>query len=152
MDGSLVISFDEREGFIRVVGQGLWTPDYIDGHFDELRRLITIVRAREGRVLVLVDLTRAPVQSVPTADRIKANTDAIYRADDRIAAVVSSNLAKVQLRDSIDQSYHQMFVSLHAAITWLTAYARTIPKRASVARALGGPINPRPFPPPVRSS
>jgi hypothetical protein len=109
-------------GFIRVAGAGLWSPTEIDRHFVELGHVVRTERALKGRVRVLVDLRGAGTQSPETAARIGVATAATYRSGDRVAIVVGSSLAKMQLRRIVRTSEHEFFVSPEAAATWLMAY------------------------------
>ena len=123
MTGTLTIAIDGERGILRVVGIGSWTPAQADDHFRELRRAAERLRENGGSLLVLVDLSTANVQSDATAARIRSHTDALYAPGDRIAVIVGSCLAKMQMRRTVDLSCHEIFISPNAAMTWLTAYS-----------------------------
>ncbi len=72
---------------------------------------------------MLVDLRKSPVQSVETAGRIKAATSRIYKPGDRIAIVVQSSLVKTQMRQVVDVTTVELFISIDAAEMWLLAYS-----------------------------
>jgi hypothetical protein len=120
--GVITTAPDDLMGIVRVIGTGVWTPAYVDAHFVELRAHIDAIRDRGDDVLVLVDLSGSDVQPAATAERIKANTDDLYRPGDRIAVVVGSCLAKMQMRRTVNPSFNEVFVSANAALTWLMAY------------------------------
>jgi hypothetical protein len=119
-------SHGRASGIIRVVGRGFWTEDYVDAHFVELGRLVERVRAIGGDILALVDLSEAPVQSPGVVARITAQTGRIYRPADRIAIVVRSSLVKMQIKRAVALPNLEAFLSLNAALTWLTAHSRTV--------------------------
>jgi hypothetical protein len=122
-DGTISTIMDDRLGIIRVTGRGLWSPDLIDAHFAELREQVERIRRHGDDLLVLVDLIAADVQPAATAERIKANTRNLYRVGDRVAVIVGSFLAKMQLRRTLAPDIHEVFVSANAAMTWLMAYS-----------------------------
>jgi urease gamma subunit len=108
--------------FIRITGVGFWTPAEIDTHFDELGDLIARMRQVRTDVRILVDLRESGVQSPETIARISARITDAYRDGDRIAMVLSSSLAKMQMKRAIQNLQHEMFVSPKAAEQWLMAY------------------------------
>ncbi len=117
-------SHDAAQGIIRVMGRGFWTEADIDAHFVELGHLIERVRAGGDDILALVDLSDAPVQSPDVTARITAQTRRVYRPEDRIAIVVQSSLMKMQMKRAVDRPNLEVFISRHAATTWLTAHAK----------------------------
>jgi hypothetical protein len=108
--------------FISITGTGFWSPAEIDDHFDELRDLIERMRTVRSDVRILVDLRESGAQSPETIVRISARIAAAYRDGDRIAMVLSSSLAKLQMKRAIQNLQHEMFVSPKAAEQWLMAY------------------------------
>lgn len=119
---TLSFRFDAVARIIRVTGIGAWTPDYTDAHFAELADMIDRVRGQVGEVLALVDLSRAPVQSAEVAARINLATRQLYGGRDRVALVVQSFLLKAQMKRATWKSNTAIFVSAHAAETWLRAH------------------------------
>jgi hypothetical protein len=122
-EGSLSIDADRIDGIIHVTGIGFWTPEQVDRHFGQLRRVIDARRVPGDDVRVLVDLRAAPAQSPETAARIGLATETIYEASDRVAIVLASSLAKLQMRRVVQRARHEMFISPDAALTWLRAYS-----------------------------
>ena len=118
----LSFRYDLVAKIIRITGVGMWTVDYIDVHFAELALLIERVRAQHGEVLALVDLSRAPVQPAEVAARIHDATKRLYRANDRVALIVQSFLLKAQMKRVTWEENTAIFVSPHAAETWLCAH------------------------------
>jgi hypothetical protein len=117
----LTFRYDPVAKIIRIAGVGICTVDDIDVHFAELALLIERVRAQNGEVLALVDMARAPVQSAEVAERIQHATGRLYRPGDRIALIVQSFLLKAQMRSVTWEGNTAIFVSPHAAETWLCA-------------------------------
>jgi hypothetical protein len=119
---SLTIHYDDAAKIIRVVGCGMWTVEYIDAHFAALGQLARRIRAQDGAVFVLVDLSRAPVQTAEVAKHIHAGTERLFGAADRIALIVQSSLVKSQMKRVSWSENTAVFVSPDAAETWLFAH------------------------------
>jgi len=119
---TLSFRYDPVAKIIRITGVGAWSVDYVDVHFAELAVLIDRVRGQHGEVLALVDLSRAPVQSDKVAERIHRATAQLYTPRDRIALIVQSFLLKAQMKRATWQANTAIFVSPHAAETWLCAH------------------------------
>jgi hypothetical protein len=118
----LSFRYDLAAKIIRITGAGMWTIDYVDVHFAELAVLIDRVRTQNGEVLALVDLSRALVQTAEVAERIHRATARLYGAGDRVALVVQSFLLKAQMKRVTWKENTAIFVSPHAAETWLGAH------------------------------
>ncbi|WBO21487.1 hypothetical protein [Sphingomonas abietis] len=121
-DGAMDVHYDDERRIIRIDCHGVWTPAQVDACFDELKTLIGEMRTRLNRVRVFVDRRLAVPQPMPTVERLKQHVMQEYRPNDRIAVVVDSSLAKMQLRDQLDPQTHKLFLSGHAAATWLSAH------------------------------
>jgi len=113
--------FDAAQGIIRVVGTGHWTVPLVRSHFRELGRLVESMRRDTGQVLVLVDLSRAAVQDDDVAAEVHAGVQRVYAPQDRVALIVRSSLVKAQMRRVARIETSQVFLSGHAAQTWLKA-------------------------------
>lgn len=117
---SQLISYAEADiGVVYVVGRGFWTDDIVDRHFVELRRTAALARRNVDKVRVLVDLREASVQSPPVAARIKTETRLVWTEADRIAVVLQSTLAKIQINRVVDSSNHASFIAVEDARRWL---------------------------------
>lgn len=123
-DGTLAITTEDEPGIVRVTGRGLWTPDEVDSHFDELDPILQAERRARGGALVLVDLHGAPVQPIAVADRIRFHTSRMYRPEDRVAIIVRSSFVKVQMKRAAAVAHLEVFISPDAARIWLTAHVR----------------------------
>jgi hypothetical protein len=120
--GELVIEVDPVGGLVRVTGRGFWTRIYAEQHFSRLDMVLRGIRMAGLKVRVLVDLREAVVQPADTAERISRATGELYRPEDRIAIVVGSSLAKMQMRRTVRAANHDFFVSPSAAELWLNAW------------------------------
>lgn len=115
-----LISYAEADrGVVYVVGRGFWSETMVDDHFNELRRTASVVRRTVRSVRVLVDLRRAAVQSPAVAARIKDETRRVWTEQDRIAVVLQSTLAKLQIDRVVDNGNHASFVTIEDARDWL---------------------------------
>lgn len=115
-----LISYAEADiGVVYVIGRGFWTDDMVDRHFLELRRTAALTRRKAASIRVLVDLRKASVQSPGVAARIKAETRLIWTERDRIAVVLQSALAKMQINRVVDHGNHASFVAIEDARRWL---------------------------------
>jgi hypothetical protein len=112
----------DATGIVHVVGSGFWTPHDIDRHFSELDAVVRSIRQCGRKVRVAVDLRRTPAQLPETIARIGAGAERIYAEGDRVAIIVDSSLAKLQMRRVVSDAQHEMFQSPNAAMTWLCAF------------------------------
>lgn len=113
----------EAAGTITVTSAAdLWSPEDIDRHFDRLATVIDEQRRAGQQVRVLVDLRAAPPQPTETLARIGTRTVTTYRPGDRVAIVVTSSLAKMQMRDIMRSGDNALFLSADAARLWLHAF------------------------------
>jgi hypothetical protein len=117
------LDLDEEAGVILVYGAGFWTLESLNSHFDALRLVVDRRRASGDKIKVLVDLREASVQNSDVTAAISLRTSEIYAVEDRVAIVVSSSLAKLQMRRSVHRVQHEFFISQQAAKTWLNAYS-----------------------------
>lgn len=92
----------------------------VDRYLAVLGDIVRDARLRFGRVRVLADLRNAPVRTQEAAERLRVGNLALYRPGDRVALIVESSLLKMQLRRTLVE-YQNIFLSPHAAETWLTA-------------------------------
>lgn len=121
MPGELSFEMDHREGVIRVRGVGMWTPEQASVHFVKLRQAIEGLRAIRQPVLVLVDLTRATVQTGEVAEAISHGTARIYNAADYVALVAGSVLLGMQMKHAAKVTNFSVFTDMALAQDWLAA-------------------------------
>ena len=137
-DGSApqqLICYAEADiGVVYIVGRGFWTDEMVDDHFRQLRRIAATARRSVGDVRVLVDLRGAAVQSPSVAARIKQETRQVWTDRDRIAVVLQSALAKLQIDRVVDNGNHASFVAIEDARAWLGLRSpqRLAPRAAAV--------------------
>ena len=120
--GLYEIRHDHALEIIRVGGIGIQRVEDADRYLAELGRTVAAMRARIGVVRLLADLRNSPVRSQPVAERIRLGNLSLYRPGDRVALLVESSLMKMQLRRNLVPEYQNIFMSVNAAETWLTAH------------------------------
>lgn len=120
--GGLTIAADRRLGTVRIHGHGFWSPLIVDAHFTELRLFLVPYRQSATCVRMIVDIRTASVQSLETTERMAVGVRSATLPGDRIAILVSSSLAKAQMRRVIGTSSHEFFLSSEAATRWVEAY------------------------------
>jgi hypothetical protein len=109
----------DRDDLIWIVGFGFWTPEIIKSHFEEFRSLVR-ARREAGRIIrTVVDLRQAGVQSKETTDIMKASVASIHEAGDRVAIVLHSSLARMQMRRVLVSAHHEFFLSEEEAVRWV---------------------------------
>ncbi|MDQ2764693.1 MAG: hypothetical protein M3Y22_14820 [Pseudomonadota bacterium] len=118
----LVITSDTTPGVVHVTGIGFWTPFVMDTHFSQLRLAIAPFRKENHPVKMIVDLRTSSVQSFETTERMKVGAASVTEPGDRMAIIVDSSLAKMQMRRTIGDAQHEFFVSHNAAVQWVLAY------------------------------
>jgi hypothetical protein len=121
MSGSLSFEMDDAESIVRVRGVGLWTPEQAMLHFLALHRAIAGLRAVRRKVLVLVDLREAAVQSAETAEAVSVGTARIYGAADHVAIVHASMLVAMQMKRAAQVPGLASFADLDEALAWIRA-------------------------------
>ena len=121
-DGELRLSGPDASGVIHVSGSGRWTKARSDTHSRELRALVEDCRARGLDIRVLCDLRAMAVDCADLLEHSGRSSRKIYRPKDRIAILVKTSLAKMQLRRGDSIGNVEMFLSTDAAKTWLNAY------------------------------
>lgn len=119
--GAITLSVDPASGRIDVTGAGYWSPPYIDSHFKKVADLVRSHRAAGVPIRVLVDLRKADIQSRETVEHMSRSTSDIYTAGDKVALLVASSLAKIQMRRAADVIAPEFFISLPEAEAWLAA-------------------------------
>jgi len=119
---SLTFHYDETDRIVRTTGVGTWTIDIIEAHIRAIAPLLRKVREQDGKVLAMVDLTRAPLQSAEVTRRILDPNGPLCGAGDRVALIVQSSLLKVQMKRVDGNDDIAVFISPYAARTWLCAY------------------------------
>jgi|GEM_PF-2432291 len=119
MDGSLSFNVDLDDGYVTVAGSGMWTAERAEQHFRNLQYAVLKLRREHRRVLVLVDLRAAAVQTPETAAIIHAWTGRIYRSVDRVAVVCATALLALQIKRASDIETLATFHELAAAEAWI---------------------------------
>ena len=114
------IRFDDLLGIVRTSVQGFWNMGEAERYIRDLESVVGELRRRGERVRVLVDRRGSPFFSSAVAERFGRMNREVYGGhDDRIAIVVDSSLAKIQLGRLLTHVGSKAFLSLGAAETWL---------------------------------
>lgn len=121
MNGSLSIEVDHLNGFVTIVGVGMWSPERTETHFRDLERAILKIRREHGKVRVFVDLRGASVQTAETAAVMNIWTRRIYRACDRVAVVCATALLAMQIKRSAEVDVLATFHEIEPARRWMHA-------------------------------
>ena len=111
---------DDRLKILRISSVAVQHIDEVDRYLRVIGDIVRDARLRFGRVRVLADLRNSPVRTQEAAERLRMGNLALYRSGDRVALIVESSLLKMQLRRTLVE-YQNIFLSPHAAETWLTA-------------------------------
>ncbi|MBV9843275.1 MAG: hypothetical protein JOY99_17360 [Sphingomonadaceae bacterium] len=122
--GKFVIHWDEARAAVRIETFGIWSVDDFNEFYPLVRAAYDKSRARLGYALVLVDGTKAHVQTSELIQYMQAQGQIISKPGDRVAVIVSSSLLKLQMKrvtEAVDTV--QYFLSPSAADTWLNAYS-----------------------------
>jgi len=121
MTGHFLIGVDDKAKVVLVEGVGFWTLTTIDTHFDYLFDVIAKQRRLARPVRVLIDVCQADIQPSDVIDRIGLRSALIYEPGDRVAIVVASSLAKIQMKRGVIGVRHEFFFSPRSAMSWLCA-------------------------------
>lgn len=118
--GLYEIARDDRLKILRINQVAVQNIHEVDRYLAVLGEVVRDARLRFGRVRVLADLRNSPIRTQEAAERLRMGNLALYRTGDRVALIVESSLLKMQLRRTLVE-YQNIFLSLNAAETWLTA-------------------------------
>jgi hypothetical protein len=119
----IVIADRAESNLVMVVGRGRWGSEMLVGHFREIDSVLRAKRARFGSARILCDLRDQAVHSPEILDQLRTGIARTYLPTDRVAALVASSLAKMELRQRYNGSSGQFFTSIDAAWIWLDAYS-----------------------------
>ena len=113
---------DELKQIVRAthLDSAMLTVDDVKCFNADLAKLVAIAAARFGRLRVLVDARRLPIQLSEVGVHFDGPERLLRTPDDRYALVLGSSLAKIQTRRILgDDKRMRMFLSLDAAELWL---------------------------------
>ncbi len=111
---------DDQLKILRINRVAVQQLSDVDRYLAVLGDAVRDARLRFGRVRVLADLRNSPIRTQEAAERMRVGNLALYRDGDRVALIVESSLLKMQLRRTLVE-YQNIFLSPHAAETWLNA-------------------------------
>lgn len=134
VSGIMASEVDQANGVIRATASGFWSVAQVDAHFAMLALSVRAIQQRGLAVSVIVDLrTAAPAQSQEVSVRLKAGITGIYHTGDRVALVLATSLAKMQMRRIVESEFHDFFLSPVAAERWALAGKRIAPPPRALA-------------------
>ena len=108
------------DGVVRVVIRGFWSKTQAEQFCSELNAVLAEARRQAGEARILVDRRESPVQASDVVELLGAN-NARLEPDDRVALVVDSQLAQMQLRRVLVHARTELFRDIRSAETWLRA-------------------------------
>jgi hypothetical protein len=97
---------------------GYWNVDDAVAYIAAMKTLIVKARLTHGRARLLVDRTRAQVQSHEVAELLRG-LNSFLNPDDRLAMIVNSTLAKMQLERVTVHKDTVVFTSYAKGLAWL---------------------------------
>ena len=130
-DPAFTLHVEPQTGVVHSVFHGFWTTKDCDRYDVELTRFVTAARSTYGAALVMVDRRETGVQSQDVIERYYRLNRLVYQEGDHLAIIVSSSLAKLQIRRAMDSRWSKAFMSEDAARTWLSAFLLTRLRDAS---------------------
>ena len=118
------VRYDEERGYIFFSLMGFVSEEESFTCYTTLSRLWEDARLRHGRVLFLVDASKAQVQAPALIKQMTGSNPMTVSREDRIAFVVASSLLKMQFKREVDATMAavEFFMSLNAAETWVLAF------------------------------
>jgi hypothetical protein len=125
--GKMSVEFDIASGKAWSYGAGFWSIRQARAFFEDWRQIVGRIHSAGKPVSALVDLSQGAVQRPEVADIIAATTVGLYAEGDAVAMLVSTSLAKMQMRRVLDARFHGFFTSRNAAETWLNARSLRLP-------------------------
>lgn len=113
------VAYDSANGIIRMVVEGFWDVQTVDDFADEMMPMMALAKARSGRVFILSDARKFPVQSAEVGAAFGRSEATMGQLRDRMAMVVGSTLAKMQGERAVAGSSTAFFSSIEDAEAWL---------------------------------
>ena len=120
-DAHFAVKFDANSRMVRNVIQGFWTNAVVDAYGREFKACADMCRERTGRLNVVIDARKLPIQSRDITARIMELDP--YVAGDHVAIVLDTALAKISARRHVDARSQtirtEIFDSIEEAERWL---------------------------------
>lgn len=117
----ITVSYDAENGIISLTAIGMLTTDDVNKAGGETVTFMNKARAQFGRGLFLINGNEAPVQPRDVIQATEKLGSFLTGASDKLAVVVSSNLAKMQAKRIFTSPHEGVFLSLEEARAWLLA-------------------------------
>ncbi|MBB5714133.1 hypothetical protein [Sphingomonas aerophila] len=132
------IEINEQAGRVEVVVHRVCDPREIAEDESRLLKAAAQARADLGRLRLIIDSRQVgPLPNASVERLMLLEEKLVTRDDDRIAVVVESSLAKVQLARFSKHKQVNRFVSPTAADTWLSAHDGHGYQAQASVRAIG---------------
>lgn len=115
------VDYDHESGLITCTCAGFLTIADVQSYEKELREAMPRSRQRFGHLRILVISIDSCVQSAEVMEAVARGRIPMTAPDDRMAVVVSSNLAKFQAARFFTSDKEKAFTSKAEAVAWLMA-------------------------------
>lgn len=106
---------------VRLMGGGHWLESDAHMYFEHQRKILDEARRRFGPLKIFVDVRDWVVEGPDSATVFQDMNRELYKADDRLVAVVKSFSYKRHARTALCAGKLEVFVSINAAEAWLHA-------------------------------
>lgn len=107
---------------LRIDAGGHWDLAMAKSYTGEIARIVSEQRQAHPHLRAIVDRRYTPAFEPGVPEILLATYADILRSGDRIAMIVDSSLAKVDIRQRAGREETQAFLSISAARTWVLAY------------------------------
>jgi hypothetical protein len=119
--GGQVFQIDPASDTVRITGSGMWRPQDAKAHFAEVEQALRPLRSAGRRLLFLVDMREAVVQSPETALAMRWGAMRMHRSTDVVAVVTKSVLHALQVKMVSEIACLETFQDMDKAIAWANA-------------------------------
>ncbi len=116
------LAYDAGSRLVRGEAHGGWSLEDAEAYAAGLKAFLEASRAVAGKGLILVDRRLVERPSPEVAEYLCQANLSMFEAEDKLALVVRSSMAKAELRHRLPHSGTKAFLSLSAAETWLQAH------------------------------
>ncbi|WP_304560413.1 hypothetical protein [Sphingomonas immobilis] len=111
--------YDDSTGIVHTVASRLATIKEFDAYMPQVTELLARSQARHGCALHLVEASDNPIQEKSAFAHMSDATKAQAHLSVRCAVVLSSALARMQIRRMPQSAEREFFGSVAEATTWL---------------------------------
>ncbi|WP_143011840.1 STAS/SEC14 domain-containing protein [Sphingomonas sp. YR710] len=115
----LTLEYDAELKIIKGVSAGFLTVEDVEDYAQKLARLTCQARESDGVVRLCLDSRESLIQSQEVMAAFACLPSMISSPSDRVAVVVSSSLAKLQMKRNFNSQHERTFTSVETAVAWL---------------------------------